>query len=112
MTNSKRKSKEVKIYSHPLVEIQNMSDGFYSVKIWAATEIYFEVSSKDYDNTLKQICRVIPHMIKLDGDLMEMMDDAGRTQLNQNDINVVRHFATMFSFRNVSCALPGFERMQ
>lgn len=105
-----KKKKEV--FISPLIEIKFMSDGYFSVKLWAANEIYFEVQGKNYDETLVQICRVIPYMINVDGEMMETFDDAGRTKVNSTQINLIKHFAREYRFRNVNCALPGFDTMQ
>jgi hypothetical protein len=96
------------------IEIGSVADGYLSVRLRAAIEMYFEVKPKDgkFQQTIESILRVIPHIIKLDGDMMEAFDNAGRTSTNRFDIELVKKFAETFEFRKVDCALPGFDKLQ
>lgn len=87
-------------------------DGWLKIKILAATEIYFEVCTqpRGLEDTLKTVCAIIPRMYRLDGDLMEAFD-GGQAEISQIDINIIKRFAETYEFRQVDCALPGFEKL-
>lgn len=95
------------------IEVGSAADGWIAVKVVAATEMYFEVKPKDgkFEDMIKTLCHVIPHMIKLDGDMMEAFDNAGRTKLDNFGINIVKKFSDSYEFRKVDCALPGFDKL-
>lgn len=94
------------------ITIGNTADGWLKVKFVAATENCFEINPKlkGHEETLKKICLMLPRMVKLDGDLMEAYDGAD-VKISDVDITLVKKFASTFEFRNVECALPGFDRM-
>lgn len=97
-----------------IFSISNTDDPkFLRVELMAATEISFEVEvpKGQYTELFNRICNIAPVMARLDSDLMEAFDDAGRTQPQPYDISLVRNFAKTYNFRNVNCALPGFEEM-
>ncbi|GAX43419.1 hypothetical protein NIES4075_44320 [Tolypothrix sp. NIES-4075] len=87
-------------------------DGWLKVKVVAATENYFEinVSPNGLDQSLRTICSVIPRIHRLDGDFMEAFD-GGKDRISNVDLAVVKRFAKAFEFRNVECALPGFDEL-
>ncbi len=105
---AKSKSKKTKAFN--FVEIGHLSEGWMSLRVLAANEMYFELKPKG-DSSLKSLCAAIPHLISLDEDLAEAFDDAFRTSPKQSDVLAVKLFSTKFEFRNVECALPPFDEM-
>src|SRR5579859_6938809 len=67
----------------------------------SASLITFKVKfdGKTYIETIADICGVARHMMNLDSDLMEMYDDAGRTQPKQADILAVYRFLQKYKGR-------------
>lgn len=66
----------------------------------AATLITFELNFQDLDYAacVADICKVLPHMMSLDSDLMEAYDDAFRTRPKQENIKEVKAF--LIKYRN------------
>jgi hypothetical protein len=96
------------------VEIGHCPDGWLKVRILAATEIYFEVNTQPsgHHEMLEKVCLIAPKMVRLDGDMMESFDNGGRTKINRVDASVIQKFSEVFEFRNVQCALPGFDKLR
>lgn len=71
------------------------------VEMSSASLIVFDLdfTGLDYHTVLTDICQVAPAMINLDADLMEMYDDAGRTQPKREDILTVRAFLLKYKGR-------------
>ena len=88
-------------------------DDWIHVECAAATEMWFDLRWTDLDMyvVLKDLCGIIPVMMQLDSDLMEMYDDAGRTQPNPNDRQAWRTFLMIYGQRIIrgQCALPGCD---
>ncbi len=85
---------------------------YWTVNLAAASDIFFDIKVKDYDQTIKEICFVVPHLANLDADIMKAYDDAFRTQPKLKDIVKVKGFVEKNDFANVSCSpfsFLGFE---
>lgn len=78
---------------------------YWRVTVISATEITFDIKVKDYDQTLKDICIVVPHLTNLDADLMQAYDDAFRTRPQDKNIRFVKRFIEKNDFINVECAV-------
>lgn len=93
----------------PLISISLTDQGNLFVQAIAATEMSFEVitGAKEYQNTLRDICYMLPRLMSLDVDTAEMYDDAGRTQQSKTDLLIVHKFKTVYKSRlmNVDCDL-------
>lgn len=77
---------------------------YWTVKLAAASDICFDIKVKDYDETIKEICRVVPNLANLDADIMEAYDDAFRTKPSNRDLIRVKKFVENNDFINVSCS--------
>jgi hypothetical protein len=53
----------------------------------AATQIEFDISftGENYEEVIRDICKVAPSMMRYDADLMEAYDDGFRTEPKQSD---------------------------
>jgi hypothetical protein len=82
----------------------------------AANEMSFEIAVlpglDGYHKTLTDICHIAPIMIRLDADLMEMYDDAGRTQPRKEDLIEVKKFAMSHSFGEVNLPFSAFDSIR
>lgn len=89
---------------------------YLRVEINAATEMSFEIAilaGKDgHQKTLEDICAIVPVMMRLDSDLMEMYDDAGRTQPRKEDLIAVKKFAVSHSFGEVNLPFSAFDSLR
>lgn len=100
-----------------LLKIETTEDSrVLRVELVAATEMSFEIavlSGKDgYQKTLQDICHIAPIMMRLDGDLMEMYDDAARTQPRKEDLIEVKKFAISHSFKEVLLPFSAFDSIR
>lgn len=91
--------------------------GWLKVTFNAATENSFEVKIPDkypkqfdsgYSYLFRQLFHIVPMMISLDGDFMESADGAD-VKISNYKVEAVKRFAEEHAFRDVYCALPGFE---
>lgn len=98
--------------SQNLIEIGTCSDGWLKLRVVAATINYFEVDAQPngFKKTLEILCRAAPIISRLDEDLMEALD-GGKSRIRDADIIFVRAFSQQLNFREVDCALPGFDRL-
>lgn len=86
------------------------------VDLGVATEMHFEVALErgdDYDEAVAAICRLAPHLMRLDADLMEAYDDGFRTQPKREDLLAVQNYVTRWFGRlqNSNVAAGAFERV-
>ncbi len=93
-----------------IITIGTCSDGWFSLKVASATINYFELKSDDMkdDQVILTLIRVAPYIMKLDGEMMEAYDSP-RNLVTQYYVDRVVYFSKHFTFRNVDCALPGFD---
>lgn len=94
--------------------------GWLKVTFNAATETSFEIRIPKenighldgYTYIIKKLCFIIPIMMKLDGDFMESADGAD-VKISNYEVQTVKNFASdpNHEFREVFCALPGFDQM-
>ncbi len=99
-----------------LVKIETAKDNYLRVELIAANLLSFEVAifpgAEGYHKTLADVCKIAPIMIRLDMDLMEMFDDAARTQPKQEDLAAVKKFAVSHSFREVDLPFSAFDSIR
>lgn len=92
----------IRVFHSDEIKVENSKKIFMlHVELSAATGIAFWVTytSEQYDQTLIDIGRVAGHMLRLDGDIAEMYDDAGRTQPKTGDKLAVKDFLTKYRGR-------------
>lgn len=92
-----------------ICSVESVGEGWIKVQICSATEISFELKFIDVQKGFEKLFLIIPIMMRLDADLMECYDNAARSKPSPLDINAVKQFANLYEFRDVDCALPGFE---
>lgn len=100
-----------------LIKIEAVPESNYlRVEMRAANELIFEIAilaGKDgHQKTLEDICAIAPVMMRLDMDLMEMYDDAGRTKPRQEDLIAVKKFAVSHSFGEVDLPFSAFDSIR
>lgn len=80
------------------------------VELAAATEMSFDLYAGGEETAIDDICRVAPSMLRVDGDLMEMYDDAGRTQPHREDLELIKRFLLRWrtKLKNCEVGIPGF----
>jgi hypothetical protein len=87
-----------------------------SVDLASATEMHFEVALEpgdDYDDAIAAICKLAPHLMRLDADLTEAYDDGFRTQPRREDLIAVQNYVTRWHGRlqNSNVAAGAFDRV-
>lgn len=89
--------------SHTILRIGDTPGDFETliVEMSAANLIKFTLNwtDLDYHEVIRDICRVAPHMMSLDGDLQEAYDDAFRTRPKSDDQLRVAQFLAKYKGR-------------
>lgn len=106
------------IVSHwkPSAETGKRGQTTLSVDLGSANEMHFEVviePGDDYSDAIAAICKLAPHLIRLDEDLTEAYDDAFRTQPRREDLIAVQNYVTRWHGRlqNSNVAAGAFDRV-
>ena len=89
-----------------IVTIALAGAGVIRVTLAAANELVFDVACRpehDYDQTIADICRIAPTLMRYDAELAEAFDDGGRTQPNGLALKRIRMFTTAYRDRLSNC---------
>lgn len=83
------------------IKISFTDQGQLRVEAAAATTMIFEVDfgPADYNDAIADICGVLPALLRADVATEEMFDDAGRTQPNPIDLQIICMFKAKYGPR-------------